>query len=98
MAKFWFLSPPVSCPSLEEEAGSRGWGIRGAHHEDLSPRVLQLEGIPWEAVDTLGGSVPTETSGPETWPTSLLPHGLGGEKGGPGSGGSCVVRGSIGNG
>lgn len=93
MAKFWFLPPPVSCPSLEEEAGSRGWNIRGAHLEDLSPRVLQLEGTPWEAVAT-----GTEMSGPESLPTSLLPHGLGGEGGGPGSGGACVVRGSIGNG
>lgn len=67
MAEFWPPSPPVSHPSLEEEAGGHGGSAGGAQHADL----------------TLGGSVTgTGTSGPQSWPARLSPQGLGSDGGG----------------
>lgn len=89
MAEFWPPSPPVSHPSLEEEAGGHGGSTGGAQHAGLSPVLRQAGG------STLGGSITgTGTSGPQSWPARLSPQGLGSDGGGL----EVEVRSSIGDG
>lgn len=89
MAEFWPPSPPVSYPSLEEEAGGHGRSAGGAQHADVSPALRQAGG------STLGGSVTgTGTSGLQSWPARLSPQDLGSDGGGL----EVEVRSSIGDG
>lgn len=88
------LAPASSCISFQPGGGGRRPRTEHLWHpsrrsESLAPAV---------GGSTLGGRCPgTGASGPDSLTARLSPPGLGSERGGPGGGGACVVRGSIGN-